>query len=175
MAKGIQSSYTRASSAKVRAQESTFKAKTITHDRDLDIQDEKERVKRFTNTLDAGLKIAGLSKDYRSAQKREENIKTGQNIYNQLNPDNQITPTKVTFKNYKDLDKNLFDVGSTVRINQEGTEFTGGDLTTINKYISDNKKYSSILESIDGDAGAKIREKNRYDAVMDETDGTGIL
>lgn len=171
MNKGIKSSYARASQAQVRAKESTFKSKTITSDRDLDIADEKRRMERFENTINTGLKMAGLSKDYRAAQKREENIKTGQNMYNQLNPDNKITNTKVTFKNYKDLDKTIFDVGTSLRVNQEGVEFTGGDLDAIANYINNDKKYSSIIDSIGEDAGKRILKQD----VLDATGGTGIL
>tara|TARA_R100000742_G_C4279158_1_gene103076 strand:- start:1486 stop:1989 length:504 start_codon:yes stop_codon:yes gene_type:complete len=163
---GIKSSYQRASDAKVRGSESSYKSKTIKHDRDLDIKDEEKRIKRFTNFMDETLKIVGFGKDVIAAQKREANIKVGEKIYNQLNPDNQITPTKVTFKNYKDLGKTIFDVTKTHRINKDGIEFTGGDLDAIRNYVQRDKKYGAIVESLGGD----LRDLDIYNT---EEEGKG--
>ena len=73
----------------------------------------------------------------------------GMDMYNQLNPENEITKTKVTLGNYKELGKTIFDVRSDVMKNKEGIEFNQGDLTAIAKYTKTNKKFGSFTELLD--------------------------
>lgn len=145
----ISNAYARAAQAQGRSAQSKFKMQTEEFDTKMDIQDIGERTKIYEGIVSSAIKIKDLAKDFNELGKTKQQMQFGMDIYNQLNPENQITTQKVTFDNYKKLGKSIFDIRSDVMTNKKGIEFNEGDLTAIAKYATTNKKFDSITEMLD--------------------------
>jgi hypothetical protein len=145
----ISNAYARAAQSAGRSAEKKFEMETAQLDTKLDNEDVKRKRDLYEGIVSSGLKIRDLARDFNQLGKTKQEMQFGMDMYNQLNPENQITTTKVTLGNYKELGKTIFDVRSDVMKNKEGIEFNQGDLTAIAKYTKTNKKFGAFTELLD--------------------------
>ena len=145
----ISNAYARAAQSAGRWAEKKFEMETVQLDTKLDNEDVKRKKELNEGIVSSGLKIRDLANDFNQLGKTKQEMQFGMDMYNQLNPENEITKTKVTLGNYKELGKTIFDVRSDVMKNKEGIEFNQGDLTAIAKYTKTNKKFGSFTELLD--------------------------
>ena len=145
----ISNAYARAAQSAGRSAEKKFEMETVQLDTKLDNEDVKRKKELYEGIVSSGLKIRDLAKDFNQLGKTKQEMQFGMDMYNQLNPENEITKTKVTLGNYKELGKTIFDVRSDVMKNKEGIEFNQGDLTAIAKYTKTNKKFGTFTELLD--------------------------